>query len=518
MKRNSSTNTRTHALGSAGFTLVELLIVIAILAILAGIGAVGYTGYIEYTKKGLDKQTVGEIIHALEIAHYADPTLFGDNPSGTVLLSSNGAVGTTPAVQKALDDAGISTKLSYGKWKDATGASSITGNVGSLITEKLPYINGSDVKIGYAETASECWDAVRAVSALMAEKNQDSATGDLDNYAVMLVLQAAQAANASNTALSWQNNFNFNAGELEEVLPSYVARNYAFAAYLEKNYNYEGIGEDLKALRGIPEDQITKKIDMLTDSTYLAGKNEEYKNAAQAYLSSEVYNNAGNSMSQAAIDSAAYYAFMEGMYNQYKDNIVENPDIVIDPEHPEIKAYKYGGDIDSFWEQAGGYISTAADLANMNQGQRNDFLSKLPASGSVVQIKITGRNNGALSISVLPNSEGLDPREKNEGEGGCTHEHTTEPCSFDISKGSQSFNVSLCLKAGITTCQLKALNSGSDMGFGTFTVGGVKDGISFDKDSGIITVTKVPTDGTSYEITLTRRSVVITIKVEVFPE
>ena len=65
-----------------GFTLVELVVTIAVLAILAGVGAVAYTGYIEYANKGKDRATVGEIINAIQLADYADPTLYGTKGAG----------------------------------------------------------------------------------------------------------------------------------------------------------------------------------------------------------------------------------------------------------------------------------------------------------------------------------------------------------------------------------------------------------------------------------------------------
>lgn len=64
---------------TAGFTLVELIVVIAILGILAGVGTVGYSGYIKKANQAADEQLLSYVNQA-----YATACLENGKDAGTV--------------------------------------------------------------------------------------------------------------------------------------------------------------------------------------------------------------------------------------------------------------------------------------------------------------------------------------------------------------------------------------------------------------------------------------------------
>ena len=70
----------------AGFTLVELIVVIAIMGILSGVGTAAYSGYVKRTNEGLDETLYRNILYAGEIGKYENPGV-----TGTVVVDKSGA-------------------------------------------------------------------------------------------------------------------------------------------------------------------------------------------------------------------------------------------------------------------------------------------------------------------------------------------------------------------------------------------------------------------------------------------
>lgn len=108
-----------------GFSLVELIIVIAIMAILIGVLAPQYLKFVERSRKSTDKDTVDQIIRAVQI-DAADP-MTTNNPAGMVTLTpSSVTVTTTNAtgdLATILTNAGIDKiQLKSSKWTNADAA------------------------------------------------------------------------------------------------------------------------------------------------------------------------------------------------------------------------------------------------------------------------------------------------------------------------------------------------------------------------------------------------------------
>ena len=72
-----------------GFSLVELIVVIAIMAILVGVAVPVYTQYITSANESVDKQTAGEVKHAIEVV-LIDPSVTDTPEYNTITLTEDG--------------------------------------------------------------------------------------------------------------------------------------------------------------------------------------------------------------------------------------------------------------------------------------------------------------------------------------------------------------------------------------------------------------------------------------------
>ena len=101
-----------------GFSLVELIVVIAIMAILVGVAVPVYTQYISSAEDSVDKQTAGEVEHAIEVV-LIDPSVTDEPADDVIVLSEAGLAYEDGSAEddflKAVKDIlpGVKTETNY---------------------------------------------------------------------------------------------------------------------------------------------------------------------------------------------------------------------------------------------------------------------------------------------------------------------------------------------------------------------------------------------------------------------
>ena len=149
-------------MNNKGFSLVELIIVIAIMAILIVVLAPQYLKYVEKSRNSTDLQSATEFKDAMEI-WAADPdagatsstTAFSKGDTFSIVVTSTGATGWTPATESALENAGLAkTKLkctSKTRWSTFT----LKGTVENSGAIKWEYASDGDFATAMGEAATE---------------------------------------------------------------------------------------------------------------------------------------------------------------------------------------------------------------------------------------------------------------------------------------------------------------------------------------------------------------------------
>ena len=251
---------------NAGFTLVELIVVIAVLGILGAGAAVGYSGYVKKANKAADQQMVAEIVYALELAAISDPssvpgdaTLFLDT-TGAQVTGSDSA-GMSAALENAYgSNFGSQLKLQYGQW--GLG-STVTAQAQKLVANAnyeggLSYTDDVDKLWGEVETiltgleSTETMSTVYGGSAgLMASAGartvSDSGT-TMENFAALwcnMTYTKDASGEVTNTGTfdNFGKDYDGTAKKEKENLDPMLAkcaaikaRNYAFGNWIINNY------------------------------------------------------------------------------------------------------------------------------------------------------------------------------------------------------------------------------------------------------------------------------------------
>ena len=396
MKQNSSQQKRK----TKGFTLVELIVVIAILAILSAVGAVAYTGYIEYAKKGQDRATVGEIMHALELANYNDPSLFEEGKPKTIYLTTDNGLISFDLEESLKDTFGddLSSVKLTGNWDSAVDCSELSGILkNQALTDLLEKSDSqisqylqADGTASFAGQMSDYWKEVEDKVALAAQAGNKNAIQDIIDYSSS---NAADIVSKWNSSEYWTDK---KGGYID------VARNLAFTSYVEQKYG-DKYKNELDSLNS----------GMLTINTY--DFSEELKKIRDEYISGEG--------SQAEIDARAFLGLMEA------GGTLKNADGTF-PTDEEIMPR-----LRSVVSATSAILDKSVDATTLS--------GKLPTTGKCVAITATKRN-GIITFNDLGD---LNPRKDSAGSGEtgetCSESHTP---TITVDPTTKEINVVICSK------------------------------------------------------------------------
>ena len=430
MKRNSSKPKRRY--GDAGFTLVELVVVIAVLAILAGVGAVAYTGYIEYTHKGVDRQTVGEMIHAIELADYSDSSLIPEGGSATVYLSASGTSAFDgsktsefkTAIEDALGDLSA-VKLSYSDWEGSIDAATLSSLLTQIDTTSADsaikqYIDAEGTA-SFSGDINEYWADVET---LIDRFNAASGGGDDESqgYLSKIVSYSANSANRDNI-VSWFTGGSAelpNSSDVTVEAGVIVATNYAFASWVEKNHGGELTEEQKEVITGFKFDGAE-----LEAVSYLTLTGEPWSTYKTEYQKVKVE----GGKSQAEMDVLAFLGIMEAAKTMDPDGTLSDKAFV-----PEAR--KVVGSVSSVLDKSVSISELQKLVTTLVSGKET----------SIIAISAS-KNGGVLSFTVTPGE--ANPR-NNSGTGNAVVEPTdcNEKTHHTALTAAYDQNTNVILKAG----------------------------------------------------------------------
>ena len=261
----------------AGFTLVELIVVIAIIGILAGVGTVGYGGYIKRTNEGLDETLYRNILYAGEIGKYENPGVTG---RVIVTKDSNATVtsdsGNAEVVKKWLSDAFGNDWASTVKYRTDKYAGNdkyntiVLPGVNVPLTaaqqERVDQINGSN----FADNTVEIANTINSLSKALSTHAKEGL-----NFAMVEMLFRGSDTYANYKDFMLGKGFNIEKTPMSDADATAIGNLTAmYVADKVKNVNNETALENMKKV-------FAKGDDM--NALLAAGGNDGFVGSALAY-------------------------------------------------------------------------------------------------------------------------------------------------------------------------------------------------------------------------------------------